>query len=198
MGRTGFFFLVAVILSTNSLPAAFISQKGNTIHFDGKIYANTDEAFIHYFTLAMLESDPDDPIILNLNSGGGDPYAAHSIAGIIRSAQKYGTRVITKVGEGSKCFSACPIIFVAGDERVAAEEAHFLFHGMKYSGFLDKDDMSCEIEEAGSDYIHAMKQVSPRLAKFLNMMRIITDNNEVAFNAVVMKKEFPGFITSIE
>lgn len=67
-------------------------------------------------------------ITIHLHSPGGELDVAKLIEQQIKILQERGIKVITVVDDGNACMSACPIIFLAGDEKIAASNSVFMFH----------------------------------------------------------------------
>lgn len=91
-------------------------------------------------TIAALRAAEGQDIYLELNSRGGYLTEAEEIYDTIKELGAEGKSISTFVPSGSVCASACTIIFVAGERRVAGEAASFMVHGVQREsmpGFID-------------------------------------------------------------
>jgi len=80
----------------------------------------------------ILESnDSSKPIEIVMSSFGGDEYAMFAAYDVVKNSQCH----ITTIAIG-KIMSAAPLIFAAGDERVAYENTIFMIH----ESYLEIDD----------------------------------------------------------
>jgi len=67
-------------------------------------------------------------ITINLHSPGGELFAAYVIREQAHILQERGVKIKTVIDDKNACMSACPIIFMLGDERVASANSVFMFH----------------------------------------------------------------------
>lgn len=91
-------------------------------------------------TIEAIKSAGSKEIYLELNSPGGFFQEAQDIYDYIKSEKSNGLKVSTYVPSGSICGSACTIIFMAGEIRIAGEAAAFMVHGVQREsmpGFLN-------------------------------------------------------------
>lgn len=91
-------------------------------------------------TIEAIKSAGPKEIYLELNSPGGFFQEAQDIYDYIKSEKSNGLKVSTYVPSGSICGSACTIIFMAGESRIAGEAAAFMVHGVQREsmpGFLN-------------------------------------------------------------
>lgn len=91
-------------------------------------------------TIAAIKAASSKEIYLELNSPGGYFKEAQSIYEYIKAEKENGLKVATYVPSGSICGSACTMIYIAGEERIAGEAAAFMVHGVQREsmpGFLD-------------------------------------------------------------
>jgi len=91
-------------------------------------------------TITALKNAESKDIYLELNSPGGFFQEAQDIYNYIKEEKNNGLKVSTYVPSGSICGSACTIIFMAGQERIAGEAASFMVHGVQREsmpGFLN-------------------------------------------------------------
>lgn len=91
-------------------------------------------------TIEAIKLAPSKDIYLELNSPGGFFQEAQDIYDYIKENKNHGLKVATYVPSGSACGSACTIIFMASEERIAGEAAAFMVHGAQREsmpGFLN-------------------------------------------------------------
>lgn len=91
-------------------------------------------------TIEAIKAAPAKEIYLELNSPGGYFKEAQAIYEYIKAEKVNGLKVTTYVPSGSICGSACTMIYIAGEERIAGEAAAFMVHGVQREampGFLD-------------------------------------------------------------
>ena len=69
----------------------------------------------------------EQPIVLVLVSPGGSVQEGDKVIRTLRSLAK-DQRIVTYVPPGALCASMCVPVFMAGDDRVAAADAEFMFH----------------------------------------------------------------------
>ena len=73
-----------------------------------------------------IEQAPDAPVVLGIESDGGDPIAAFRLYDALR---RHPPPVTTRTA--AHCHSAAVIVFMAGDARLASRGARFLLHGVE-------------------------------------------------------------------
>ncbi len=93
--------------------------KGDTIHLGGEIN------YLMYQAMLIILNEHDDVKVISLNSHGGIVFAGRSIGKLI---QERG--LITHVE--AQCYSACTLVFAAGDNRTISDEAEVGFHGYSF------------------------------------------------------------------
>ncbi len=67
-------------------------------------------------------------ITINFHSPGGSVFYAYIIREQIGILKERGVKIVTKVNTKDACMSACPILFLTGDERIAFADSVFMFH----------------------------------------------------------------------
>ncbi len=105
-----------------------IHIKNRTIYFYGEVDEFTANEFIK--NINILDAVSDEPIIVDINSAGGEVDNGWAIYDRIRQSK---SRIIAKVW--GDCSSMATIILQACDEREASENSLFLFH----EGTAEKD-----------------------------------------------------------
>lgn len=84
---------------------------------------NIAAALDHY------KSDPR-PVVIAMNSPGGSVAQGRLVAATIHDAGRVHD-IDTLVAQGAACASMCLPIFLSGKKRMAAADAHFMFHEVK-------------------------------------------------------------------
>jgi ATP-dependent protease ClpP protease subunit len=83
--------------------------------------------------LAVAAVTADGPVVVTLNSAGGNLEAALRMAAAIRLAGRI-AEIGTLVPEDASCQSACTVVFAAGQDRMAGPSSVFMFHGIRWTG----------------------------------------------------------------
>jgi uncharacterized protein YraI len=118
--RNALLFAALVILwvcAHSGAKAAQISQTDNTLLFAGDIQKGDLEQLTRKVSEAQLAGAQD--LTLSLNSQGGSFEESLRLANFVNS-----TALQTRVASGSKCLSACAIVFLAGASRSEDEAQH--------------------------------------------------------------------------
>lgn len=92
-----------------------------------KINEDVSEAFEQEST--VMASNGVKHITINLHSPGGDVEAAYFIKEQIKILNEKGITVTTFIDNYDACMSACPLIFLAGNERIAYSSSVIMLHG---------------------------------------------------------------------
>lgn len=93
------------------------------------LFEITDEAYIafekesNYMAFLGVKD-----ITINLHSPGGSLYAEQLIEAQISILKDRGIHIKTVIDSGNACMSACPLIFLLGDERSAYADSVIMFH----------------------------------------------------------------------
>lgn len=77
-------------------------------------------------------------IILSLSSPGGSLDQGASVVRLLDSIRRTHT-LVTSVEEGAVCASMCVPIYLQGERRIAAADAEFMFHEVKFRDFFSKE-----------------------------------------------------------
>lgn len=105
---------------TSGMQRATLCQNGNDIILDGNLSYKLHETWA-----AVLNSSADrKQLRLFLNSPGGNNDVAESISNDVK---KLG--ITTVLPANSECLSACPLIFISAEKRIADPTAILGFHG---------------------------------------------------------------------
>lgn len=177
--------------------SATIDQQGGTVTVSGEILSTSADLFVNEFARAMLAAPRNEPVVITLNSPGGDARAAHRIADQILSARRHGMKVETRVERDGICMSACPLIFSAGENRLVASRSLFLFHGVVYQGPRATAQIIDDLNAEKRAYLARMTSVDPDLGKFLDQRRVVAENIEAEFDGASLRDIFPGFVTGM-
>jgi hypothetical protein len=70
-----------------------------------------------------------DTIILDLDSAGGLLSYTEEVLAVLQSI-RLSVQLNTYVRHGSECLSACVLVFLQGEERIAGGASAWLFHGV--------------------------------------------------------------------
>lgn len=86
-------------------------------------------------TLSVFESESNlmsmngvKDININLHSPGGNLFVTKVILEQIKLLKERGIKIHTVVDPQNACMSACPLVFLSGDTRVASGNSVFMFH----------------------------------------------------------------------
>jgi len=97
------------------------------VELDGALGEGVSQA-----VLAEMKKATTQRILFELNSPGGLNVESDAIKKGIDDLRAEGKIVDTFVANGSKCASACTLLFMYGTRRIAAETAAFMFHAVQY------------------------------------------------------------------
>ena len=109
----------------NDIDQIIIDRKTNTF-FIFAITEDTADAFERESN--MMASNGVKEITINLHSPGGKLFSAYVIVQQMKILNEKGIKIKTIVGSKNACMSACPLIFLAGDEKVSFSNSVFMFH----------------------------------------------------------------------
>ncbi len=105
-------------------------------------------------------------VVLELDSPGGDLVHAEAVIAMLAAIRAEAT-LTTQVAQGRSCLSACVLVFMQGEERIAGGATAWMFHGAcpafsnipapaatrRYLAHLERAGVAtrflCELEEAG-------------------------------------------------
>lgn len=91
-------------------------------------------------TIEAIRASGSKEVFLELNSPGGFFQEAQDIYDFIKAEKSNGLKITSYVPSGSICGSACTIVFLAAEERIAGAAAAFMVHGVQREsmpGFLN-------------------------------------------------------------
>jgi ATP-dependent protease ClpP protease subunit len=94
--------------------------------------------------------EPDAPLVLSIDSDGGDPVAAFDLYHALRAHPAPVTTIA-----GPQCHSAAIIAYLAGDNRIASRDSRSLVHGTA-SNPVGRP--SAQSLRAGADFLADMDQ----------------------------------------
>ncbi len=104
--------------------ALSVSGNGSAFLLEGEITLRV------YSALEELISTWPDIKLIELNSKGGNIYAARGMARLVESAG------LNSLASG-QCFSACTLVFMAGANRMMQEDASLGFHGYRVGTYAN-------------------------------------------------------------
>jgi hypothetical protein len=93
-----------------------VRLKGQTVYLGGEVN------YLMYQALLTILSQQEGVKAVSLDSHGGIVFAARSIAKLIEE-----NKLMTRVER--ECFSACTMVYAAGNRRTISESAEVGFHG---------------------------------------------------------------------
>ncbi len=102
------------------------SSQFTVVSFSGPLLEGTGEA-----VASSMESSKYNRVVLELNSLGGRTKESDLIKASMDKLRANGKTVDTFVANGSTCQSACTLLFMYGDHRIAGEAATFMFHSVQ-------------------------------------------------------------------
>lgn len=171
------------------------ARTDGVVQLEGPISSHSDGRFRSLFLEALLDTPLAEPIVVELNSHGGNLRAAFEIVSMIEAARRENTRVVTLVKAGGRCFSACILVFASGDERRAAPDALFLFHGFRNR---EKPGSTTNDTAAIAAYLAVIAAADADLAGFLQDASILDDDLEIALPASQLRETFLDFVTAFD
>lgn len=150
------------------------TEKGQILSLSGDFAPNSSprdaKAAIGY-----LEKDKN--LILVLNSGGGNLMDFYLFLNKLQSASKY---IIAYVPDGAQCTSACILLFLGADYRMASVGARFGFHGAQ-----DNEDRPISLDEM-YDQLRRLK-ASKKLLTALKENNSLSSTDLTYFSAAEME-----------
>lgn len=112
---------------TSGMQQATLCQNGNDIILNGNLSHK-----LHEMWAALLNASADTKQLrLFLNSPGGNNDVAESISNDVK---KFGITAVLPAN--SECFSACPLIFIGSEKRIADPTAKLGFHSPSWRFFF--------------------------------------------------------------
>lgn len=106
--------------------AAEITQTKNIVTVEGQLEDRDSWLFISKFNDA-LKSDAN-VVYIDLNFPGGSGKAMKTIYEFLRTKSDEGVAVVTEVRAGNDCYSACAVIWLAGDLKYMTKDSVIGFH----------------------------------------------------------------------
>lgn len=109
----------------NTVDQMVVDRHTNTFY----LYSVSEDAAVTFEHESNLMAANGVKIItINLHSPGGELLAANVMQQQIRILKERGIKIRTVVADHNACMSACPLIFLAGDEKIAYANSVFMFH----------------------------------------------------------------------
>ena len=123
------FLIVSVCAGFANMAAATDAggSKPPVYRISGPITADTLAGLLLQVKPAMAAGS----IVLELDSPGGEMAPARIMADLLGHLSERGMAVHTDIGPGSRCLSACVLIYAAGEVRTAAATASIGLHGVR-------------------------------------------------------------------
>lgn len=147
----------------NATDQMIIDRKTNTFY----LYLVSEEAadaFEHESN--MMAANGVKEITIDLHSPGGQLVAAAFITQQMKILNEKGIKIKTIVEDKNACASACPIIFLAGNEKIAFANSVFMFHSpyIKFPYNTPENvmiEMMRELRVDRDDYAKMLKNSCP-------------------------------------
>ena len=165
------------------------------------IYTITEDVFTNFEKYStLMVSQGVKEITINLHSPGGELDAAKLIEEQIDILKEHGVHVKTIVESSNACMSACPIIFLAGDEKIASSNSIFMFHSpyLRYPHnvsqaeirFVEKD-----LAKARDEFVGRLNAACPADA---TIGLFIYDHGDHFLSATDLQTRCSGFFTRVD
>lgn len=132
-------------------------------------------------------------VIIRLGSGGGDLSAAFRFVALSRAmAHNYNFQLITS--NESTCESACTVMYLAGEQRLAGKHAKFGFHSpaIGENEHVSSEKSRTLISQARERWLGAIAEVDPTLSAYLATGRIMYESEMTYISSKDLKG---GYIT---
>jgi hypothetical protein len=147
MSQTGVPFIIAsgkLVIGESELPPLSIRvmNQGTEIELQGGLEFGTSEK------LAQILADNPLVKIIHLNSLGGRIVEANKLAAIVKNND-----LITY--SKTHCLSACPIVFLAGKEKLLGKGAKLGFHSASFGGVSGS-----ELKELNTELLFQLEQAN--------------------------------------
>ena len=174
-----------------------INRKTHTFYIN-KINDEVQEAFER--ESSMMARNGVKEITVNLHSPGGYLFSAYAIVQQMQMLKQRGIKINTIVEKHNACASACPLIFLAGDERTVYSSSVFMFHSpyISFSSKATEDVIRVMLKEL----VHDRDQYAETLAKTCkndpDIQMDIYDHKDHFYTAKDLEKRCPNsFFTKI-
>ena len=191
------FALLAVYAGGKQAHAGVEAMDGR-LSIGGDILALDLRTFLDAFGAAIKStSETGSPLLVELNSDGGDIETAFFMADAISAAQENGRMIQIEVPSGGRCNSACVVIFAAGETRRAAPDSEFLLHGVTYSGLSENPAIAEVRRRYVEDFHQAIEGADWQFGQFVRRHGIIENDLNMTFSGRQLFDAFGSFITSL-
>ncbi len=143
---------------------------------------------------ANLRKDEERILVLDLDSGGGNLYAALDfVESIKEKTNKLNVGLHTRVR--STCESSCTVLFTAGEKRIAGKRSKFGFHSPDVVSRLPRGIRRLDVlEEARDKWLIAVSKVDPRLAIEIESRALLLDDEMFYLDG---KDLLTGYVTEL-
>ena len=190
--------LVMTALTGASGAVAGVEAQDGRVSIGGDILALDVRAFLEAFGAAIKNTaEAGTPLLVELNSDGGDIETAFFMADIIAAAQKNGRIIQIDVPSGGRCNSACVVVFAAGGKRSAAPDSEFLLHGVTYAGQSDSPAIAQARQRLIENFHKAIENADRQFGQFVRRHGIIENDLNMTFSGRQLYEAFGSFITSL-
>ncbi|WP_207462337.1 hypothetical protein [Azospirillum sp. SYSU D00513] len=145
--------------------------------------------------LAVSAVLADGPVIVSLNSVGGNLEAALRMATSLRWAEQLAF-VRTFVPNDATCQSACTVVFATGQDRIAGQSAVFMFHGVRWTGQNADHESAARLEyDLERRYFEALDAADPTLVEMLKARGVFDTVAPTFLSAEEVSALGPRFIS---
>ncbi|MDZ7628736.1 MAG: ATP-dependent Clp protease proteolytic subunit [Parvularculaceae bacterium] len=141
-----------------------------------------------------------DRIIIDLHSPGGALIEGRSVIEEIERMKRT-HRVDTRVNAGATCASMCVPIFLAGQNRVAAADARFMFHEPTSVDFFTEEESKKPAFEQRRDaerFFDRYFTASPMDAAWREELRLAWIGRDIWKSGAELVAEGSGVVTAVE
>jgi len=181
-----------------------VSADGMNIGVNGQIRFGDGGAFalkVAAAVVKMWSATDNRPLMVELNSGGGDIGAAQMMAYSLLLANRLTRQgTATAVGRESACYSACTFLFAAGSYRKVDPSALFMFHQphsqtMSWQPKIAPEDDDAKFQDRLTGLTLSWVSFrSPELAAFLEHNGFYR-SRDCFLSAIQIGRDFPRYLT---
>lgn len=175
-----------------------VDRNTNTFH----LFTITEEAYVGFEKeSAYMAFKGVKEITIDLHSPGGSLYAEKLIETQVAALKERGIKIKTVIGDKNACMSACPLIFLLGDERIASTNSVFMFHAPYIMWPYNTSEPEIvqgekDLRKSREDYGHVLESVCKNDP---TIVMDVLDHDEHYYTATdLLLKCGAGIMTKIE
>lgn len=162
---------------------------------DSTVYEQVDDS------IKALELMGFKTIIFDLHSPGGSTTIMSLIIIDMDLMKAQGIKVVTRIDENNSCMSACTLIFLNGDVRIAHRRSVFMIHSPYLSGSVDFGGREAvkQYEEQDLDNIRAQfkKKFIEVCGDKTSILTDVYDKVNHFYASRALKDACPAYITNL-